>query len=471
MSTVGEEAAVAVAPAPVAVRPLSRKVLAAYAAPAFAQALIHGPAGAIIQGIYGKHFGVPLASLALVLLVGRIFDAVTDPVIGYLSDRVRTRWGHRKPWIVCGSLIAVVACWFLYAPPGEVTTGYFLFWFLLAYLGWTISEIPYRAWMAEISRDYDERTRIAAWRTVAMYLGFTAFYGIPFLPMFETTEFTPETLRVTAVLAAVALPLAAVIAVSIVPTGVDSRSRERQRLRDAWPALARNRPFLVLLATFAIGATGSGMAFGALFFFVDGHLGLGAALAFLFLLGAPIGALSMPLWSSVARRIGKQRTWAIGNVISATLLLLHLLIPAGPAGQPWLIAAFACVFVVSSVGVVVPLAMLADIVDYGRLRFRGDYAGSYFSVQTLTEKGVAGLGAAVGLAVAGWFGFDPQLADQSSQGTLGLLLAFPILPAALSFLTVPLIWRFPIDERRQKIIVRRLAQREARSAMHPFPAA
>ena len=172
----------------------------------------------------------------------------------------------------------------------------------------------------------------------------------------------------------------------------------------------------------------------------------------------------MPLWSWVARRIGKQRTWAVANVLSGTLMLLHLLIPVGPQGQPWLIAAFVGVFVVSSVGVIVPLAMLADIVDYGRLRFRGDYAGSYFSVQTLAEKGVAGLGGAIGLAVAGWFGFNPQLQEQTAQGTLGLLLAFPILPAVLTYLTVPLIWRFPIDERRQKIIVRRLGQREARAA-------
>ena len=89
---------------------LSRKVLAAYAAPAFSQALIHGPVGTVIQGIYGKHFGVALASIAIVLVVSRVFDAVTDPVIGYLSDRYRSRWGKRKPWLLVGSLIAVVAC-------------------------------------------------------------------------------------------------------------------------------------------------------------------------------------------------------------------------------------------------------------------------------------------------------------------------------------------------------------------------
>ena len=212
-------------------RRLSRKVLAAYAAPAFSQALIHGPVGTVIQGIYGKHFGVALASIALVLVVSRIFDAVTDPIIGYLSDRYRSRWGKRKPWLLVGSFIAVIACWYQYVPPGTVSASYFLFWFLLAYVGWTVSEIPYRAWMAELSDDYNERTRIATWRTFARYMGFIAFYGIPLLPFFETTEFTPETLRVTAMLAAVALPLTAIVAVVVVPEGDPGRAEQTPSIR------------------------------------------------------------------------------------------------------------------------------------------------------------------------------------------------------------------------------------------------
>lgn len=441
-----------------------RKVLAAYAAPAFAQALIHGPASTVIQGIYGKHFAVSLAAIATVLLIGRIFDAVTDPIIGYLSDRFRTRWGHRKPWLVCGSLIAVVACWFLYNPGGPVSVGYFLFWFLLAYLGWTISEIPYRAWLAEITQDYDERTRLATWRAFALYAGVTAFYAIPYLPFSETTEFTPETLRLTAIVAAVALPTMAIIAVTVVPTGAAALSGPQARLRDAWPAIARNKPFLLLSLIFMIGGLGGGMAFAMLFFFVDSYLHLGGSLALVFMLGAPVGALAMPLWGAVARRLGKQRTWAISYFLSGSILLGHLLIPVGPAGQPWLIAVFIALFLVSPAGVVITAAMLADVVDYGRLKFRGDYAGTYFAVQTMMEKGVAGLGAAVGLATAAAFGFDPSLPEQSASGTFGLLLAIPVLPALMTYLTLPFIWRFPIDERRQRLIVQRLKQRAAREA-------
>lgn len=439
---------------------LPRGVLAAYAAPAFSQALIHGPVGTVIQGVYGTHFGVPLASIAVVLLVARIFDAITDPVIGYLSDRYNSRWGHRKPWLLSGSLLAVVACWFLYVPPGDVSAGYFLGWFLLAYLGWTISEIPYRAWMAELSQDYNERTRIATWRTFARYTGFIAFYGIPFLPMFETSEFTPTSLRITAILAAVSLPLTAVVAVLFVPRGDIPRREAPISLVRAWPAMVNNRPLMYFLLIYAISGLSTGMAYGMLYFFVGGYLDMAETLALLFVLGSPVGLLVMPFWAALARRVGKQQAWAIAYALSALFLLMHLAVPPG-AGNTWMLVAVNLgVFAVSSAGVVIPAAMLADVVDYGRWKFRGDYAGSYYAVQTMMEKGVEGLGAAIGLAVAGWFGFDPQALAQTDRGHLGLLLAFPVLPAVITLVSVPLIWRFPINERRQRIIVRRLAQRE-----------
>ncbi len=450
---------------------LSIVVLAAYAAPAFSQALIHGPVNTVLQGVYGKHFGLPLTSIAMVLVISRIFDGITDPLIGYLSDRYRTRWGQRKPWLVAGSLLAVVACWFLYVPPEEVTTGSFLFWFLLAYLGWTISEIPYRAWMAEISEDYNERTRIATWRTFARYLGFIAFYGIPFLPLFETSDFTPETLKVTAILASIALPTTALLAVWLVPRGTANATRaarETISLRAAWPAVIRNKPLLLFLLTFAVGGLATGCAFGLLFFFVDSHLQLGATLALLFVLGSPIGAVAMPAWNWLAQRIGKARTWAYAYTASAFFLLLHLLIPVGEAGKPWLITLFLLVFAVSSVGVVMPAAILADIVDYGRWKFKGDYAGSYYSLQTMVEKGVEGLGVAMGLSVVAWFGFDPQLAEQTSRGSLGLLLGFPVLPALLTLLTVPFILKLPINQRRQNILQRRLRRTASATQLwHP----
>ncbi|MGH7462435.1 MAG: MFS transporter, partial [Longimicrobiales bacterium] len=271
---------------------LKRRVLAAYAAPAFSQALIHGPTGAVIQGVYAKQFGLSLQSIALVLFVASIFDAAFNPLIGYSSDRYRVRFGSRKPWLIAGSLIAVVACWFLYAPTPPVTTAYFLFWLLLAYAGWAVSEVPYGAWIAEISTDYNERTRLTTWRAVSTYLGAMAFFAIPFLPFFTSTEFTAESLRWTAILAAIALPTFAVIAVMIVPNGAASAPRRTENSQNAWRGILGNRPLLVFALMFALIGLASGVSYGVLFFYVDAYLRQGHALAGLFLLTLPVGALA-----------------------------------------------------------------------------------------------------------------------------------------------------------------------------------
>ena len=121
---------------------LQRRVLLAYAAPAFAQALIHGPTGAVLQGVYAKQFGLSLQSIALVLLVAGIADVVSNPLIGFASDRFRARFGSRKPWLISGSLLAALACWYLYAPTPPVTSIYFGAWLMIAYLAWATSEIP-----------------------------------------------------------------------------------------------------------------------------------------------------------------------------------------------------------------------------------------------------------------------------------------------------------------------------------------
>jgi Na+/melibiose symporter-like transporter len=110
-------------------------------------------------------------------------------------------------------------------------------------------------------------------------------------------------------------------------------------------------------------------------------------------------------------------------------------------------------------------AVLADVVDYGSLRFGADYAGTYFSFYLLMYKAVPQVGAAAGLALVGLFGFDPQLAEQTSLARWGLLFTFSLLPALLLLIAAPLIWYFPINARRQRIITQRLQATRRRHAL------
>ena len=450
--------------------PLGARVLGAYAAPSFAQSFIHGPAVSVLQGIYAKFFGLELQEIALVILISRIFDAVNDPVVGFLSDRYRARHGTRKPWLLAGSLVAVVACWFLYVPAGPVTMWTFLFWYLLADVGWTVSEVPYSAWLAELTDDYEERARVTTWRSMGRILGLIAFFGLPIAlsPISGSTEFTPDSLRWAAGLAAVALLGTAIIAALVVPNGRATESGSKPSspgLAAAARAVLGNRALLSFTGMFAIGGLGGGIGWGLSFFYIDGYLQLGGQLAGLMVLSIPISLVATPVWGMLCRRFGKQQAWAAGNVGAALASLAYYWISPGPGAAALLTVTLIVVNSMIVVEAVAAPAVLADVVDYGRLRFGADHAGSYFAFYTMVQKINTGIGSALGLAIAGFFGFDAAATTQSASGRFGLLLSFSLLPAAFLMLSAVWVWHFPIDRRRHGVIVSALERRAERGML------
>ncbi len=150
---------------------LSVRVLIAYTLPAFVIALPTIPVYINIPALYGIEFGLGLATVGFVLLAARIFDTVSDPIIGILSDRLSFRGAHRKPWIAIGSIIAGAGLFKILNPPSGVDSSYLLLWCVILYAGWTLVAVPYLAWGAELSGDYNERARITSWREGMALIG------------------------------------------------------------------------------------------------------------------------------------------------------------------------------------------------------------------------------------------------------------------------------------------------------------
>ncbi|RYD45621.1 MAG: hypothetical protein EOP63_00710 [Sphingomonadales bacterium] len=116
-----------------------------FALPALLVGFMHGPEQQI-QGIYAKYAGLALSALAAATLLTRAFDAITYPLIGYLSDLTYARTGTRKPWVAGGALFSAFGVWFLYRPPADAGIVYYGVWTAVTYLGWKVAEIPYQAW-------------------------------------------------------------------------------------------------------------------------------------------------------------------------------------------------------------------------------------------------------------------------------------------------------------------------------------
>ena len=236
-----------------------------YGLPLLSVSFLMGPI-TLLQGIYAKHFGVALTTIATVLLIARVFDAVSDPVIGYCADRYQARYGNRKPFVLAGAVLFIISGWFLFVPLGfdpeqansSVSTGYFLVWFLAFYLGYTLFEIPHIAWGGELAATAKEKNTVYSIRTFCGLSGALLFFAMPLLPWFETTEFTPQTLKWSVLVAGLLMLPLVYLCLRYVPNrpasllvGVShGQPIQKETPRVILRALFTNKPLLILTGAY-----------------------------------------------------------------------------------------------------------------------------------------------------------------------------------------------------------------------------
>ena len=124
------------------------------------------PVLVFIPKFYTSDMGVPLALAGSIILAVRIFDVFTDPLFGFISDKTRTPWGRRRPWIAMAVPIMMLSIYQLFLPPDGAGALHMFVWMMLLSIATTIMIIPYYAWAAELSPDYNERSRITGWRSM-----------------------------------------------------------------------------------------------------------------------------------------------------------------------------------------------------------------------------------------------------------------------------------------------------------------
>lgn len=435
-----------------------------FALPGLVQGLMHAPAQSLIQGIYAKHAGLPLAALGTAVLISRIFDAITDPLIGWTSDRWRQRGGSRKLFVAVGTVVTMLGLWFLYRPPQDVTIGYFLGWFLVSYLGWTIIEIPYRAWSFELSSDYRTRTRIQTWIALFVLLGALMFYAVPAigqaLGWLDSPELDLKAMALAAVFIVVLMPLANLLAIWKVPDGQAAVPAPRESLRELGRVLLGNRPLMHFCAVFTVIGLVLGVGQGTVYLYLDSYLGLSDKIAAILGGAAIISIVAIPFWGWLCQRYDRVRVWAVSALGTAACLLGYGLVSPGEGALqlilPMVVAAH---FFMACTAVVAP-ATIGDVSDYGRWQFNRDHGGLYMSTFTLVQKAVTGLGVAAGLFLLDAFGFDATASSQSDSGEFGIKLAIAWLPAVLVLAVTPLIWWFPLNRARHQALTRELAERD-----------
>lgn len=451
-------------------KPSQLKALS-YALPMVIITMLTAPMN-IIQGIYAKHYGVALTTLAFIILCSRFFDAVSDPVIGYYSDRYHAKYGTRKPFMVAGMLLLLVCGYFLYVPPSQITGIYIAFWFIAFTAAYTLFEIPHYTWPCDVTSEPADKTKFYSYRVAAGYSGLVLFYCVPLLPIFPTDEITPETLRITFTVAACLMLPFLFVAMRVVPSGKKASialtkkrpSQTRwQALRFTVQEIIGNKPFQIFIATFLFNGFSAGMWYGLIFIYVDVYLGMGDQFAKMFLIAFAVGIAVSPLWYHVILRFGKKSTFVLTMVIViGCYLYTGTLNPDETSFTELFLLKMVQTSAFVGQNIVLPV-MLSQVIDYAHLKTGVERSATYFSIQVFCYKAANAVGTALGLSIVGWLGFVASDTQFSDEAIWGLKVSIAVIPAVLSVFSLVFMVMTPITEHRHSIIKRKLALRLQRS--------
>ena len=458
-----------------------------------AEGIKNGAFGGFLFFFYSQVLGLDPRLAGAAAAIALVFDAITDPLTGSLSDALRSRWGRRHPFMYAAALPMAVTFFFVFSPPdGLGQTGLFLWmlsWTVLARAAMTLYHVPHLALGAELTEDYAERTVVVAYRIFFGVLGMMLLFLVSrYVFMAPTAEFA-EGQRNPAAYPTMAFFFGAVMMIAIIASALGTHSRIRwlptvshqsepfglKRLLDEMRAAISNpsfRAFFLGLLFFFVARgleTALGLHMGTYFWKIGSEAVLLPAIGGVGLL------IGTPFWAVLSRKLDKKPTFLIGITgFSAVTMLLPISKLVGLYPSPespfylgllytgTLIAAFA-----GAAGMVAAGSMLADIADEHELETERRQEGMFFGALSFSGKASAGLGIALSGFALWAIDFPakaaPEAVDAWSVTKLGLVYGPGVL--GLIIVAIAITSRYRLSRTRHAHIRAALdSRREAARA-------
>jgi Na+/melibiose symporter-like transporter len=426
-----------------------------YALPGLPLAMMMLPTYIYVPSFYAADLGLSLAGIGLVLLIVRVWDVLTDPIVGWLSDRTPPSVGRRRSWMIGGVPLVLVGVYQLFNPPADAGLIHLALWSSVMHLGATMVLLPYLAWGAEMSSDYHMRTRTVGYREAMAVAGTGMMVTLPLL---IGTELAPV-LGTASGLLVILLPVAVlgcVLWVREVPPPKTTRSAalNTQALR----SLFANRPFVLLLGAYLLNGIANGLPATLFILFVRYRLDTPELTGLL--LGAYFGAglLSIPVWMAISRKFDKASVWTAAMVWNC---LIFTAVPfLGPGDSGWFLA--ICLLSGLSLGadLTLPASMQADVIDLDRWKSGTNREGLFFSLWGVATKLALALSAGIAFPFLDRVGFVPGPSN-SPKALFALALFYGAIPILFKVGAILMIRRYPLSRdlhRRLQIVLARQAR-------------
>ncbi len=396
----------------------------------------------------------------LVILIAKQWDWINDPLVGYLSDRTRTRWGRRRPYLLFGALpFAIVFALMWWRPPIETQVGLALYYGGIYVLYDTVATcvyMPYFALTPELTQDYDERTSLTTWRMVFSIIGSLITFIVPWLIIGSFRPENADRVMENGILFAVlsAVPLLATFA----------GTRERAELASASPpglresvrAAIGNRPFRMAAGLYLLTWLTVSIVQAVLLYFLKYWLGMEAQSDTIFAVIFVTALLVLPFWQWASRRTEKRRAYIYGIGFWAVIQMVLVLVQPGTP-LPVILGLGALAGIGVSAAHVLPWSIIPDTIEWDQATTGSRHEGMFYSLVMLAEKAAAGLALfLVGLALE-WAGYVPNAARQAPAALSAIRVMTGPLPALLLVGGMVLAARFPLGRAEHRALRARLA--------------